>query len=61
MISVGGWLNCKYYSDCAASEKNRSILTDSMIKFTEYFNFEGVYLDWEFPVEGGPENEKVTK
>ncbi|MBY7144402.1 hypothetical protein KFZ56_15365 [Virgibacillus sp. NKC19-3] len=54
-ISIGGWgPNSKYFSDVASSKKSREEFAQATIdKFIIKYNFDGIDLDWEFPVEGG--------
>ncbi|KAK7425112.1 hypothetical protein QQX98_000026 [Neonectria punicea] len=55
-IAVGGWaMNDlgKYrtvFSDLAKSEKKQDAFFDSLITFLKRYNFDGVDLDWEYPV-----------
>jgi chitinase len=56
LISVGGWTWSKYFSDAAASEESRMRLARScidlyLVRYGEAFD--GIDLDWEYPVEGG--------
>lgn len=54
-ISIGGWgPNSKYFSDVADTEKSREKFVQTTIdKFIKEYNFNGIDLDWEFPVKGG--------
>ncbi len=52
IISVGGW-GIDGFSDASYSEKNRYEFAKSIIEFLEKYNFDGVDIDWEFPVHGG--------
>jgi chitinase len=60
LISLGGWTGSKYFSDAAATTEGRVALVASTLDL--FFRrwpglFDGVDVDWEFPVEGGlPEN-----
>jgi len=60
LISLGGWGGSKYFSDAAATPEARSDFVASTVdlfirRFPEVFD--GVDIDWEFPVAGGlPEN-----
>ncbi|GGK00232.1 hypothetical protein GCM10007063_23230 [Lentibacillus kapialis] len=54
-ISIGGWgPNSKYFSDVASTKKSREKFAQATIdKFIKKYNFDGIDIDWEFPVEGG--------
>lgn len=60
LISLGGWGGSRYFSDAAATPETRRTFAMSTIDlFFERFPgvFDGVDVDWEFPVAGGlPEN-----
>ncbi|TYS68182.1 glycoside hydrolase family 18 protein [Sutcliffiella horikoshii] len=57
MISVGGWTWSKNFSDAAASEDSRARFAESVLRFILENGFDGVDLDWEYPVSGGhPDN-----
>ncbi|TYS57577.1 glycoside hydrolase family 18 protein [Sutcliffiella horikoshii] len=57
MISVGGWTWSKTFSDAAASEDSRTKFAESVRRFILENGFDGVDLDWEYPVSGGhPDN-----
>jgi len=60
LISLGGWGGSRYFSDGAATPEARTQLAASTIDlFIRRFPlvFDGVDIDWEFPVAGGlPEN-----
>ncbi|WP_404443036.1 Ig-like domain-containing protein [Sutcliffiella horikoshii] len=57
MISVGGWTWSKNFSDAAASEDSRTNFAESVRRFILENGFDGVDLDWEYPVSGGhPDN-----
>jgi chitinase len=60
LISLGGWAGSKYFSDAAATAESRKRFAGSAIDmFILRFPglFDGIDVDWEFPVEGGmPEN-----
>lgn len=57
LISVGGWTESKYFSDVALTEESRNIFADSCVEFIRTYQFDGVDIDWEYPVSGGmPEN-----
>ncbi|MGI5970372.1 MAG: glycoside hydrolase family 18 protein [Oscillospiraceae bacterium] len=55
MISVGGWRGSGRFSDAALSEESREIFAGSAVKFLKKYDFDGIDIDWEFPVYGGLE------
>jgi chitinase len=58
LVSLGGWTGSKYFSDAAASKQNRERLSQSIIDvFFRPFPglFDGIDIDWEYPVAGGAE------
>jgi len=55
LISVGGWTWSKNFSDVAASEESRIKFAISCATFCNKYGFDGVDIDWEFPVKGGME------
>jgi chitinase len=55
LISIGGWTWSTYFSDIAMTEESREIFAQSCVDFIVEYGFNGVDLDWEYPVEGGLE------
>ena len=53
MISVGGWTWSGNFSGAAASEQSREAFAQSAVDFIVEHGFDGVDLDWEYPVSGG--------
>lgn len=53
LISVGGWTWSGRFSDVALTEDSRTVFADSCIDFIKQYGFDGVDLDWEYPVSGG--------
>ncbi|NTW72796.1 MAG: glycoside hydrolase family 18 protein, partial [Eubacteriaceae bacterium] len=53
LISVGGWSWSGRFSDAALSDESRRIFADSCVDFIIKYGFDGVDLDWEYPVSGG--------
>ncbi|MFC5402840.1 glycosyl hydrolase family 18 protein [Cohnella soli] len=53
LISVGGWTWSGRFSDAAASIYARNLFADSVVAFIRQHGFDGVDLDWEYPVSGG--------
>lgn len=53
LISVGGWSWSGKFSDVALSDASRTVFADSCVAFITQYGFDGVDLDWEYPVSGG--------
>lgn len=53
LISVGGWDYSGYFSDAAATSNSRKAFAQSCVAFIREHGFDGVDLDWEYPVSGG--------
>jgi chitinase len=53
IISVGGWSWSNHFSDVAASVTTRTTFANSAVAFLRKYQFDGVDLDWEYPVGGG--------
>ena len=60
LISIGGWLWSGRFSDAARTDESRTKFADSVVAFMKQYGFDGVDIDWEFPVEGGKEG-NVTR
>ena len=55
LISVGGWTWSAYFSNIALTEQSRQTFAASCVNFIQLYQFDGVDIDWEYPVEGGLE------
>lgn len=54
LISIGGWGQAPQYSDLALTAATRAAFAASCIReFIVGQGFDGIDLDWEFPVHGG--------
>jgi chitinase len=56
VVSIGGWTGSGRFSDAALTDSSRRVFTESAID--AYIRqtgglFDGIDLDWEFPVAGG--------
>ncbi len=56
LISVGGWSWSGKFSDAALTEETRTVFADSCVDFIIKYGFDGVDIDWEYPVSGGLES-----
>lgn len=53
MISLGGWTWSSNFSEVAATPQSRKAFVDSCVEFMERYEFDGIDVDWEYPVSGG--------
>lgn len=54
LLSIGGWGAAPQYSDLALTADSRAAFAHSCIQqYVVQQGFEGIDLDWEFPVHGG--------
>ncbi len=53
LISIGGWNDSGKFSDAALTDASRTVFADSVVAFIKQYGFNGVDLDWEYPVSGG--------
>lgn len=58
LISVGGWTWSECFSDVAATDKSRTRFAKSAVRFLSSHGFDGIDIDWEFPVRGGDKDNK---
>ncbi len=53
LISIGGWTWSNRFSDVAADPVTREQFANSAVDFIRNYGFDGVDIDWEYPVSGG--------
>ncbi|NLX10012.1 MAG: glycoside hydrolase family 18 protein [Chloroflexi bacterium] len=53
LISVGGWEHSANFSEVAASEAARVRFVRSCVAFMQQYLFDGIDIDWRYPVSGG--------
>jgi chitinase len=53
LISVGGWTWSGLFSEAALNEESRTVFSESCSDFIRRYGFDGVDIDWEYPVSGG--------
>jgi chitinase len=59
MISIGGWTLSGEFSDIALTSSSRDYFARSAVAFIKKYGFDGVDIDWEYPVGGGLGSNKV--
>jgi chitinase len=53
LISVGGWTWSGRFSDVALTPSSRAAFASSCVDFMKQYGFDGIDIDWEYPVGGG--------
>lgn len=54
LIAIGGWTEgSEKYSAMASTEASRNTFTESVVRFLEKHNFDGLDVDWEYPSSRG--------
>lgn len=53
IASVGGWSWSKNFSLMAATEETRRMFANSAVNLLRTYDFDGLDVDWEYPVTGG--------
>ena len=53
LISVGGWAGSEHFSDIFASDAKGQRFSDSVLFWMNEYGFDGISLDWRYPVGGG--------
>jgi GH18 family chitinase len=53
LLSVGGWTWSAKFSDVAKDDGGRETFAQSCLDMIEKYGFDGIDIDWEYPVEGG--------
>lgn len=53
LISIGGWTGSADFSEIASTAAGRKKFAQSALQFIKKYDFDGVDIDWEFPVVGG--------
>lgn len=53
LISIGGWSWSGKFSNAALTEASRTTFANSCVDFIVKYGFDGVDIDWEYPVSGG--------
>ena len=53
LISIGGWTLSGQFSDMALTASSRETFVSSCVQLMEEYGFDGIDVDWEYPVSGG--------
>jgi chitinase len=53
MMSIGGWDMSDGFIEAAATAESRERFVNSCITFMQRYGFEGIDIDWRYPVSGG--------
>ncbi|WP_374352874.1 glycoside hydrolase family 18 protein [Chitinimonas sp.] len=53
LLSIGGWTGSAHFSDVSLSETSRARFAASAVTLMREGGFDGLDIDWEFPVAGG--------
>jgi len=53
IMSVGGWELSEYFPEVAADENARLRFARSCIGLMRTYDFDGIDIDWRYPVDGG--------
>ncbi|NDJ59587.1 MAG: glycoside hydrolase family 18 protein [Chloroflexi bacterium] len=53
LMTIGGWENSRNFSAAASTEEGRQRLARSCVGFMQEFAFNGINIDWRYPVSGG--------
>lgn len=53
LIAIGGWTLSDPFSDIALTQESRTKFALSAVNFMREYGFDGIDIDWEYPVGGG--------
>lgn len=56
LIAIGGWTLSDPFSQMASTPSSRQKFISSAIDFMQTYGFDGIDIDWEYPVNGGLAN-----
>jgi chitinase len=60
MVSFGGWNNSDHFSSIVASPEHRNNFILDALSIIDYWNLEGIEIDWKYPVIGGSKVGQVS-
>lgn len=50
VISIGGWSRSEHFSTLASTSEGRAIVAKNTIAFMKKYQFDGIEIDWQFPI-----------
>lgn len=53
LVNVGGWTLSTHFSTVFASREHSKRFSESVNRWTQEYSFDGVAIDWRYPVGGG--------
>jgi GH18 family chitinase len=53
LLAIGGWTLSSRFSDVALTPASRQTFAESCVSLMATYGFDGLDVDWEFPVSGG--------
>ncbi|MCT4614963.1 MAG: glycosyl hydrolase family 18 protein [Marinifilaceae bacterium] len=61
IASLGGWTLAQHFPHIANDIKTREAFAEAVYRFAKLFRFDGIDLDWEFPVKGGTDGSETIE
>lgn len=58
-FAIGGWENSKHFSSVLSSGGGRNLLINEIERIINQYQFDGVDIDWEYPLTGGATEGKL--
>lgn len=52
-LALGGWTGSRNFSMMSSSAVSRQVFVESCVRLVKQWGFDGIDVDWEYPVEGG--------
>lgn len=53
LIAIGGWTLSDGFTDIALTDESRAKFASSAVLFMKTYGFDGIDIDWEYPMGGG--------